>query len=405
MLRLSWAVVIATAAGHVTAAAAAAAAAATCPAGTTQMGTARDGAFTVCEDLANRAGHVAFVSENGTTIRLNKTAEHMYVDEASLYCGFTKTQVAASIKQRGEPNGTAGSDILGDKILADARANFGDPTLSTVSAALAPMVYNGGTNLDDPAHGGRGKSGGNQHTFVGSRSSSVNTVYDTVGSTMAGSMSSPTMSQYPGKYHRTTAIFKDRYDANGTLEGLWGDYLMAVSFHYPLVGGPAPSPPGGPCTTTPQPCPSHPGRTFCMSDKEPGQCDRPSAKACPPCPQPPNHCVPPAKPCPKHPSRCCGGPPPPPNSTSSLPDDRREKATAAAAGGGEQGWIEWTAVAVPDMGGSWEQDVLYRVLKTSPNASLVDVRYFGAETYFFAPVYTTTPEYLPRQARDEYKTC
>eukprot|EP01051_Picozoa_sp_SAG22_P001015 SAG22_NODE_35_length_27276_cov_20.395849_3_plen_574_part_00 len=47
-------------------------------------------------------------------------------------------------------------------------------------------------------------------------------------------------------------------------------------------------PPGPvPCTTVPQRCPSHPGRTWCASDKAPGQCDKPSAKTCPSCPPPP----------------------------------------------------------------------------------------------------------------------
>eukprot|EP01043_Picozoa_sp_COSAG02_P053919 COSAG02_NODE_6026_length_3863_cov_7.223433_4_plen_317_part_00 len=41
-----------------------------------------------------------------------------------------------------------------------------------------------------------------------------------------------------------------------------------------------------PCTVTPQPCPSHPGRTFCASDPSSGQCDKPSRKPCPPCPPP-----------------------------------------------------------------------------------------------------------------------
>ena len=130
---------------------------------------------------------------------------------------------------------------------------------------------------------------------------------------------------------------------------VWGDYLMVVSFHYPIVGAP-PAPPGpkpAHCTTTPQPCPSHPGRTFCASDKSPGQCDRPSVTKCPPCPPPPvppNHCVPPAKPCKVHTNNCCGGPPPPPDGTTSW--------TA-----GQDGWIEWTAVPVPDMKGNYEQDV------------------------------------------------
>ena len=32
---------------------------------------------------------------------------------------------------------------------------------------------------------------------------------------------------------------------------------------------------GAPCTDKPQPCPSHPGVTFCPSDKAPGQCSKP----------------------------------------------------------------------------------------------------------------------------------
>ena len=40
----------------------------------------------------------------------------------------------------------------------------------------------------------------------------------------------------------------------------------------PLHGQPPPPPPPPPgCTTAPQPCPSHPGVTFCMSDPAPGQ--------------------------------------------------------------------------------------------------------------------------------------
>lgn len=43
-----------------------------------------------------------------------------------------------------------------------------------------------------------------------------------------------------------------------------------------------------PCSTKPQPCPAHPGTTFCMSDKTPGQCTKKMPhKPCPPCPQGP----------------------------------------------------------------------------------------------------------------------
>jgi hypothetical protein len=317
-----------------------------CPEGTTQMGSARGGALLACEDLAERAGHITFVAANGSgwSLRLGKTAEHLYVDEASLYCGFNKSQVAASLVQRGRPNGTAGSDILGDKILASARRRGTDPTLAEVSAALAPLVYDGGYNLDDPAHGGRGRSGGNSHTFVGSRGSSVDTCFDTMASSTV-MIDNPTMSSYPGKYHRTSAVFKDRLDTNGTLEGLWGGHLPVVCFNWPIVGGPPPPPPppGGPthCTTVPQPCPTHPGRTWCASDKEPGQCDKPSVKSCPPCPPPPPpphaHCVPPQKPCKVHQGKCCGP----------AESEQQRVGHAGMHSSISGGWVEWTAVPVP----------------------------------------------------------
>lgn len=90
----------------------------------------------------------------------------------------------------------------------------------------------------------------------------------------------------------------------------WGQLTAAASGPLPK---PPPPPPGpAPCNSTPQPCPSHPGHTFCATDKTPGQCDRPSVKICPPCP---GHCVPTGspskcppgcgKPCEHHPSRCC----------------------------------------------------------------------------------------------------
>jgi hypothetical protein len=42
-----------------------------------------------------------------------------------------------------------------------------------------------------------------------------------------------------------------------------------------------------PCTAVPQPCPSHPGVTFCASDPAPRQCDQKMPhKPCPPCPPP-----------------------------------------------------------------------------------------------------------------------
>jgi hypothetical protein len=64
-----------------------------------------------------------------------------------------------------------------------------------------------------------------------------------------------------------------------------------------------------PCTTaTPQPCPNHPGHTFCESDPAPNQCERPAAaKKCPPCP-------------PQRPP-----PPPPPGIAIPLPGNKDAK--------------------------------------------------------------------------------
>jgi hypothetical protein len=52
--------------------------------------------------------------------------------------------------------------------------------------------------------------------------------------------------------------------------------------------------PRRPCSSVAQPCPSHPGRTFCESDPAPGQCDDPMPhKPCPPCPAPSDDSGPP----------------------------------------------------------------------------------------------------------------
>ena len=47
----------------------------------------------------------------------------------------------------------------------------------------------------------------------------------------------------------------------------------------------SPRPGAPPCSTTPQPCKSTPGHTYCESDPSLGQCQRPPVKTCPPCPR------------------------------------------------------------------------------------------------------------------------
>ena len=87
------------------------------------------------------------------------------------------------------------------------------------------------------------------------------------------------------------------------------DHPVSMTLLTEQIGGTLPPPPPGQkCDSRPQPCPSHPGRTFCANVHKSGQCDAPPSP-CPPCPPPPPpphaHCVAPAKPCHSHPDRCC----------------------------------------------------------------------------------------------------
>ena len=89
------------------------------------------------------------------------------------------------------------------------------------------------------------------------------------------------MRRYLGKYHRSTAIFKDPVNLTDTCEGLWGDFLPIIAYYYTMQAG---------------------------------------------------------------------------------------------------GWIEWTAVPVPDMKGNYEQDMFYRVLKVQPDGT-VEARYYDTYAY------------------------
>jgi hypothetical protein len=72
--------------------------------------------------------------------------------------------------------------------------------------------------------------------------------------------------------------------------GCWQtpDNLEIGRVEVPPLKGAKPQPTPG-CTTKPQPCPSHPDVTYCISDPASGQCDEPMPhKPCPPCPAPPS---------------------------------------------------------------------------------------------------------------------
>ena len=74
------------------------------------------------------------------------------------------------------------------------------------------------------------------------------------------------------------------YDRGVT--GFWLDDDEGVDFHLtpPRPHGPS-CPPGS--KPRPQPCPSHKGRTFCVSNPAPDQCESPPQSSCPPCPAAP----------------------------------------------------------------------------------------------------------------------
>eukprot|EP01051_Picozoa_sp_SAG22_P006970 SAG22_NODE_475_length_10003_cov_3.943356_2_plen_925_part_00 len=93
-----------------------------------------------------------------------------------------------------------------------------------------------------------------------------------------------------------------RTSADGLFRGNWSSRSRPVATAVARLA----------CTSTPQPCPSHPGVTFCASDSTPHQCSRPMPhKQCPPCPRP----RPP--------------PPPPPPLTPATPVVRTAAGSAA----------------------------------------------------------------------------
>ena len=242
----------------------------------------------------------------------------------------------------------------------------------------------------------------------------------------------PSMNPFLGKYQRSSATFKDKMIRLEQREGLWGGYLPVVSFHFKIAAA-APTP--GKCSDTPQPCPGHPGRTYCPNVHKDHQCDSAPAP-CPPCPHPPpppapapsKTCVPPTctgckpagpgrnhfHPCQHHPLSCCGqedgedsfialaAPTATLSAAEEVADPYQYAELSKDTGGG---WVEWTAVPVPDMRGNYGrirqalsfpqsfthtqlvcrcdtvQDVMFRVIKFSATGEVVEARYFDTYAY------------------------
>ena len=226
------------------------AAAPSCPSGFTAM--AQTANWTVCEDLGQRAGSLLFLAPDGSQLALlNKTAEAMF-----------NTANTTSPTHPPRP------------------ANGADPTLMAYMDSTPPMTLMGGFNVQDPKNCAGKQSckvwdpmsnaGWNVHTFVGSRSSSVKATFDALGSS-SSNFGSPDMNPWPGKYGRTSAVWKDPINYMDQREGLWGSHLPIVSFQHTVLAG------SGcvNCSVAAKPCPGKQGHTWCPSNPAPGQCDQP----------------------------------------------------------------------------------------------------------------------------------
>jgi|EP01043_Picozoa_sp_COSAG02_P026299 hypothetical protein len=336
-----------------------------CPAGTLAVGATPDGTWQVCERTLSidaygamvPAGRLEYIAANGTRVVLNKTSEQMYGCKGQTHNASAGCYLGL---------GFSGVQRLGvTTLLQQAAAAGTDPSLQQVDSMYPAMVYDGGYNKEDPAHStgkawGPQPGGWNVHTWVGSRSASVDVAFDSNAGDV-GNAGHPSMNQFHGKYGRSTATFKDSMSIYEQREGLWGDYLPVVSFHYKIAGDEA----GGnhACPVPRKPCPAHPGRTFCPSNTDPHQCSEPP----PPAPGPPTplpHCscaagykpctttTPPiggpgcGRACVNHPkSICCNHC----KNHSNLMGSVKEQGTSTG------GWVEYTAVPVPDMGGNMWQ--------------------------------------------------
>ena len=198
---------------------AAAAAAASCPAGTTEQARAaqwRGAAYTVCED-AQPGGELQFIpagSGAGASISVERTAVPLFGTNAT--CGAGTSCWAETT--------ASSADVMGNALLATGR----DATLRELQQVIPPLVLVGGYDFNDPIQCAKnGQKPGCKaysytagvHTFVGSRGSSADIVFDTLASDVM-SEGHPSMNQFIHKYGLSMATFKDKLDPMVILEGL-----------------------------------------------------------------------------------------------------------------------------------------------------------------------------------------
>lgn len=144
-------------------------------------------------------------------------------------------------------------------------------------------------------------------------------------------------SQFPGKYGRSTAVFKQKINTLKTREGLFGGWLPIVSYRYTEASG---------------------------SDSKPSptnrSCTPPTCRGC-------AHAKPdqPVRPCHHNAAECCPPPASPPLESTGTPNE-----------------IEWTAVPVEDPTGSIELTVYFRVLRIDlANRTVLDAKFYQTYAY------------------------
>ena len=167
--------------------------------------------WSVCQRSAP-GGDLLFTPASGTPVTIARSAEALYGE--GTWLGLNVSDIKASP-----------ADLMGNKLLAQ-----GNPTFAEIRAAAPPLVFSPPDALHgDPSHG-------NAHTFVGSRGSSTDVVFDVMGADILGE-GHPGMGQTLSKYGRSFGIFKDKLIESQQREGLWGSYLPVVSIYYRMVTG------------------------------------------------------------------------------------------------------------------------------------------------------------------------
>ena len=92
------------------------------------MGATDDG-WSACEHLGANGGSIQFFSSKMQTIKLDKTASPLHVDESASYLGFNKTYALGSH-----------ADLLGNTLLKRAAQGQRDLTLAEITSLVPPLV-------------------------------------------------------------------------------------------------------------------------------------------------------------------------------------------------------------------------------------------------------------------------